>query len=141
MINFDAKIASKAIATRIKNVLTNIVKYDQTAYMKDRYIGESIRLISDILEYTENNDVLGVLFSADIEKAFDSVEQNFMFAVLKPFGFASQLFNGKNLSQKCRELCIQQWSFNKTDIFNKNKRCYMTLEGLSSVCAKLELAG
>ena len=27
-----------------------------------------------------------------------------------------------------------------TDTFNKNKRCYMTLEGLSSVCAKLELA-
>ena len=27
-----------------------------------------------------------------------------------------------------------------TDTFNKNKRCYMTLEGLSSVCATLELA-
>ena len=25
-----------------------------------------------------------------------------------------------------------------TDTFNKNKRCHMTLEGLSSVCAKLE---
>ena len=27
-----------------------------------------------------------------------------------------------------------------TDTFNKNKRCHMTLEGLSSVCAKLEPA-
>ena len=27
-----------------------------------------------------------------------------------------------------------------TDTFNKNKRCYMTLEGMSNVCAKLDLA-
>ena len=27
-----------------------------------------------------------------------------------------------------------------TDTFNKNKRCHMTLEGLSSVCAKLDPA-
>ena len=57
--------------------------------MKGRYIGESIRLISDILEYTENN-VPGVSFSADFEKTFDSVEHNFIFAVLKSFGFEFQ---------------------------------------------------
>ena len=74
LINVDAKIASKAIATRMKNVLSNIVKYDQTAYVKGRYTGGSICLISDILEFTENNDVPGVLYSADFEKAFDSVE-------------------------------------------------------------------
>ena len=62
--------------------------------MKGRYIGESIRLISDILEYTENNDVPGVLFSADFEKASDSIEHNFIFVVLKSFGFGSRLFNG-----------------------------------------------
>ena len=28
-----------------------------------------------------------------------------------------------------------------TDTFNKNKRCHMTLEGLSSVSAELEPAG
>ena len=52
----------------MKNVLSNIVKYDQTANVKGRYIGESIHVTSDILEYTENNDVPGVLFSADFEK-------------------------------------------------------------------------
>ena len=67
----------------MKNVFSNIVKYDQTAYVKGRYIGESIRLISDILEYTENNDVPGVLFPADFLKAFGSVEKNYIFEVLK----------------------------------------------------------
>ena len=48
---------------------------DQTAYVQGRYIGESIRLVDDILEYTEENSFEGVLFSADFEKAFDSIEQ------------------------------------------------------------------
>ena len=90
MINVGVKIASKVIATRIKNVLKNIVKYDQTGYVKGTYIGEIICLISVILESSENNDVPGVLFSADFKKAFDSVEHNFIFAVLKSFGFESQ---------------------------------------------------
>ena len=49
IINVDSKIASKAFASRMKKVLNNIIKCDQTAYVKGRYIGESIRLITDIL--------------------------------------------------------------------------------------------
>ena len=103
LINVDAKIASKAI--RMKNVLSNIVKYDQTAYVKGRYTGGSICLISDILEFTENN-VPGVLFSADFEKAFDSVEHNFIFAVLKSFGFGSQFIQWVRTFLKKAESCI-----------------------------------
>ena len=55
LINVDAKLASKVLAGRVKKVLPNIIKHDQTAYVTGRYIGESIRLISDILEYTEEN--------------------------------------------------------------------------------------
>ena len=114
LINVDAKIASKVIAARMKNVLSNIVKYDQTTYVKGRYIGESIRLISDMLEYTKNNDVPGVLFSADFGKAFDSVEHNFIFAVLKIIWFWISVYSiDKIPSQKCRELCIEQLSFNR----------------------------
>ena len=49
LINVDTKIASKALAARMENVLTSIVHCNQTAYVKDRYIGESIRLITDLL--------------------------------------------------------------------------------------------
>ena len=53
--------------------------------MKGRFIDESIRLIDDILYHTEQENIDGVLFAADIEKAFDSVEHNFIFASLKRF--------------------------------------------------------
>ena len=74
----------------MENVLTSIVHCNQTAYVKGRYIGESIRLITDLLQYTEENSVGGIIFYADFEKAFDSIEHSFIFAALKPFGFGFQ---------------------------------------------------
>ena len=92
-MNVDAKIASKAIATWMKNVISSIIKSDQTAYVAGRYIGESIRLISDILEYVNENELSGILFSADFEKAFDSIEHPFIFAALQSFGFGPEFIH------------------------------------------------
>ena len=87
LMNVDVKIASKALSFRLKKVISNLINYDQTAHIKGRFIGESIRLIDDILYHTEQENIGGVLFAADIEKAFDSAEHSFIFAVLKKFGF------------------------------------------------------
>ena len=81
------KIASKALSFRLKQFLSNLINYDQTAYVKGRFINESIRLIDDVLYHTKQENIDGVLFAADIEKAFDSIEHNLIFASLKRFGF------------------------------------------------------
>ena len=83
----DVKIASKVLSFRLKKLISNLINYDKTAYIKGRFIGESIRLIDHILYHTEQENIDGVLFAADIEKAFDSVEHSFIFAVLKKFDF------------------------------------------------------
>ena len=87
LINVDSKTASKALASRMKMVLNNIIKFDQTAYVKGKHTGESIRLVTDILEYTIEHEEVGILFSADFEKAFDSIEHTFIFATLESCGF------------------------------------------------------
>ena len=58
------------------------------------------------LSILENNDIPGVLFSADFEKAFDSVEHNFIFAVLKSFGFGSQFIKLVRSFLKNAESCV-----------------------------------
>ena len=50
LLNVDAKVISKVIAARIKNVLPNIIHHNQTGFIKDRYIGETVRSIFDIME-------------------------------------------------------------------------------------------
>ena len=74
--------------------------------MKGRYTGESIRLISDILEYTEENDTFVILVSADFEKAFDLIEHAFLFAVLKSFGFGPQFIQWVRTFLNNAESCV-----------------------------------
>ena len=93
-MSVDAKIASNALAMRMKNVLYNITKSNQTAYVAGRYIGESVRLISDILEYVDENELSAILFSADFEKAFDSIKHHLIFATVQSFELDENLFSG-----------------------------------------------
>ena len=50
MLNTDTKIISKVLSTRIKTVLPFLISSNQTAYVKNRFMSESGRVISDVLE-------------------------------------------------------------------------------------------
>ena len=63
------KIASGTIANRLKLVLNNLINKDQTGFVKGRYIGENTRLIYDLLNYTEKNNIPGLLLWIDFEKS------------------------------------------------------------------------
>ena len=86
----DAKIISKVIATRIKNIVPHIIHCNQSGYVKDRYIGETIRSIFDIMDFTEKNNIPGLLIFIDFQKAFDSLEWNFLFHCLDAFNFVPE---------------------------------------------------
>ena len=54
LLNVDYKIASKALAERLKKTLPVLISHEQTAYyVKDRFICETGRLISDIIEVSD----------------------------------------------------------------------------------------
>ena len=53
LINVDAKIASKVIATRVIKVLPDIIHCNQTGYVKGRFIGEAARSIINDMDYTK----------------------------------------------------------------------------------------
>ena len=82
LINVDVKKALKALALRVGNFIHELVHPDQTAYVKDRYTIESIRIVGNILEYRECNEVPGILSSADFDKTFDSIDHTFILVVL-----------------------------------------------------------
>ena len=66
-------IASGTIGTRLETVIPQLGPSYQTGYLPGRYIGENTRLIYDILQHTEENNIAGLLLMIDFEKAFDSV--------------------------------------------------------------------
>ena len=91
LLNTDYKIASKALARRLETIISKLVHPDQTGFMKERYIGENLRLISDVLEYTKTEDLTGVLVSLDFRKAFDTLEWPFIKSVLNLFNFGESV--------------------------------------------------
>ena len=76
------EIISKALSTRIKGVLPYLISSNQMAYVKNRFISESGRVISDILVIAKTL-ALGFLVVIDIEKAFDSVNHCFLVSWIK----------------------------------------------------------
>ena len=88
LLNVDYKILSKVLAKRMKEVLCEIIHYDQVGYIKNRNIGEAVRLINDML-FHSLNQTTGFLVTAEFEKAFYSVANDFLFKVLKLFGFGN----------------------------------------------------
>ena len=87
MLNVDTKILSKAISNKLETALLTLISSQQTAYIKNRFIGESGRLISDITEISSFFNITGFLVTMDIEKGFDSLDHSFLIFVLKKFGF------------------------------------------------------
>ena len=91
LLNCDYKIAAKSIANRIKKVLPKIINNDQTGFLKNRTIGENIRLIDSIIKYASTKQIPGLLLFIDFEKAFDSIEWPFIERTLKHFNFGTSL--------------------------------------------------
>ena len=106
LINYDANLLSKVLAERLKNVLPSIVKSDQTAYVKNRFLGESVRLISDVLEITKKLNIEGYVLTIDIEKAFDSVDHPFLYAALSKIGFDKEFIDWIKVLNNGQESCI-----------------------------------
>ena len=50
LLNVDYKIVDKALARRLKETLPKLISFQQTAYVKNRFICEGGRLISDVVE-------------------------------------------------------------------------------------------
>ena len=71
----------------LEKVLPKLINNDQTGYIENRFIGENIRLISDMIELYEKKDLHGILLFIDFEKAFDSLEWRYLFKVLDLMNF------------------------------------------------------
>ena len=87
LLNVDAKIASKVIAERMKRLLPGLIHNNQSGYITGRNISENIRSILDIMEYTKVKKLPGLLLFIDFEKAFDSLEWDFLEKCLEKFNF------------------------------------------------------
>lgn len=93
LINTDYKIIAIIFARRLQNFISKQIGNELTVYIKGWYIGINARFSLDIFEYCENFNKEGILLFLDFEKAFNSVEWNFLFKTLEKFEFRENFLN------------------------------------------------
>ena len=98
VINVDAKGASKCLALRLKKVIHTLVDSHQTAYVPGQNIRESVRLVEDLLEYAEKEDLTGIMFSSDFE-----LTTALCLHVLKGLDLAPSSFSGSRRCSRVRK--------------------------------------
>ena len=105
LLNSTYKFYSSILAERIKSTLNKLIHPDQKGFIKDRFIGENIRLTYDMIEYCKENKTKGLIVLIDFEKAFDSIDWGFISNTLKSFNF------GPNILKWIKSIQVNSYSY------------------------------
>ncbi|KAL0304923.1 UNVERIFIED_CONTAM: putative ribonuclease H protein [Sesamum calycinum] len=99
------KAITKIIVKRIQRVLPLLIDYSQNAFVPGRSISDNILLAQELLAgYNQTRLPERCTLKVDIQKAYDSVEWDFLLEVLKLFNFPLQFIT-------LIEQCISTASF------------------------------
>ena len=75
------------MAKRLEKVLSEVIHFNQNAFVKGRTIFDAVRTINEVIEYARYKDLPGILIALDFEKAFDPLNLNFLLRVQHAFNF------------------------------------------------------
>ncbi|XP_071733554.1 uncharacterized protein [Rutidosis leptorrhynchoides] len=88
------KIISKILADRIKGVLDDLVDENQSAFIPGRQISDNVLLAQELMRgYNWKKGKGRCAFKIDIQKAYDTVNWEFMRSILTHFGFHPKMVN------------------------------------------------
>uniref|UniRef100_A0A803J4Y6 Reverse transcriptase domain-containing protein n=1 Tax=Xenopus tropicalis TaxID=8364 RepID=A0A803J4Y6_XENTR len=93
LINADAKILAKVLATRIAQHLSKVISPDQTGFMPGRMTDTNIRRLFTNITITHDNPGTRLVATLDNMKAFDSVEWEYLWATMKRVGIHPTYIN------------------------------------------------
>ncbi|GJS49062.1 hypothetical protein Tco_0599183 [Tanacetum coccineum] len=90
--NVMFKCISKIIANRIKESLKDLVSPNQSAFVPGRSIADNVLLTQELMHnYHLDRGLPRCAFKVDIQKAYDTVDWDFLRKVLIGFGFHSRM--------------------------------------------------
>jgi hypothetical protein len=87
LINCSFKIFSKILNNRLEKTRGRLLAPNQTAFVRERYILESVVATHEIVHDVVKNNQHGVVLKLDYEKAYDRVNWQFLEEMLHSRGF------------------------------------------------------
>lgn len=96
IMNHDYKVFMALLVNRLARHLNSVIHPDQTGFMRGRGTHDNIARVLMTLDEADRTGQKVLMMALDAEKAFDRVEWDFMFQVMKEVGipkkFSSSVF-------------------------------------------------
>lgn len=87
LINSSLKIVSMLLATRLGNVMNDLVDNNQSSFLKGGCILDNVAIAEELIFSMNKRRMLGYILKVDFAKAFDLVDLEFLLDLLKARGF------------------------------------------------------
>lgn len=84
---------AKVLANRLGISLMDIISPEQTAFLHNRSIGDSIMLLQTLPKLLKKANMPALAVFCDFEKAYDTIDRNFLFAVLEALGLGQDFIS------------------------------------------------
>lgn len=90
LLNCSFKIFTKVLTNRLAKIMNFLISSNQSAFIKSRYILESVVTAHEVLHSVHSSNESGLILKLDYEKAFDKVNLDFLGDLLSLRGFGPQ---------------------------------------------------
>ncbi|KAJ9543548.1 hypothetical protein OSB04_023255 [Centaurea solstitialis] len=103
LVGIYYKIISKLLTERLKKVIGKLIGDKQSAFIQGRFILDGVLIANEVVEDLRKAKKKGMIFKVDFEKAYDSVEWDFLLDIMKTMGFGEKW-------RKWVEVCLKSAS-------------------------------
>ncbi|GMI72472.1 hypothetical protein HRI_000916500 [Hibiscus trionum] len=87
------KILSKVLTSRLKSVIGELIGKSQFAFIAGRQILDCSFIANEVIDYMNKEKKEGIAFKIDFQKAYDSVNWDFLMRTMSKCGFNSKWCN------------------------------------------------
>jgi hypothetical protein len=91
LLNTDYKLYTRTIAHKLTRACQKVIHEDQAGFMPGRSIYDHTRCINIIEEACETKEINRYIIALDQEKAYDKIDQSYLWKALRAFGMPGSL--------------------------------------------------
>jgi hypothetical protein len=91
LLNCSFKIFSRLITSRMEKICQEIIAKEQSAFIRGRYILESLVVAHELVHSIHKDKTPGVIIKLDYEKAYDRVNLEFLVEILEAMRFGEKI--------------------------------------------------
>lgn len=84
------KIITKVMAHRVKKVVGKLIGDVQNAFIEGRYILDGVLIANETMDFLKKTKKKSLIFKVDFEKAYDSLNWDFLSEIMRCMGFGSK---------------------------------------------------